>query len=139
MLASTNVSLAPARIAEAFAKAARHSARTWLYSIRALAFHSGSRAGLPCYADADVLAQPFTFQVKCHANAELGIAAGAGHKEAFRIESMCERKLARAVAVLAATEPLAFGRISEGKGTVTDCATFLQLAVFGFVKHDPAA
>lgn len=138
MFASTNVDLAPARIATAFAKGARHSARTWLYSIRELAFRPAGRTDLPCYANPDALAGPFSFQVRCHANEALGIAAGSV-KEAFRIESMTETKLARAVAVLAATEPQAFGRIFEGKGTVADCATFLQLAVFGYVKHDPAA
>lgn len=123
MVVDTVATLTADKLAQAFAKGIRNASATWLDKVQAHAMQVRPVDG-PSWANPATLNGTFLFRVTL--KGDFRIAGNVQHVD--------EKKLRRAVAVLAATDAEAFARIVAGKGNRLDCSALLQLAVFGFER-----
>lgn len=107
-------------LAAALGKGVKYAKLEWLEGVAIHALQARPAAGVAAYADAACIAKPFLFRA--------ALKGDMTHGKYFALDNA---RLASGVAKLAASNPLAFGRIMANKGTVADCMALLQLALFG--------
>jgi hypothetical protein len=106
-------------LAGALAKGVKYAKLAWLENITVHAMQARPAAGVPAYADPACIAKPFLFRAS--------LKGDMTHGKYFALDNA---RLAKGVAKLAAVNPQAFGRIMANKGTVADCISLLQFALF---------
>lgn len=129
MLVSSASRLAPEALAIALAKGVKHAKRTFLGAVKAQAFQVRAPEGVEPFAYAPLLSGAFVLRVVLKGD----------EKEAGQVYNVTETHMAKGVAKLLAMDPAAFGRVSEGKGKVSDCVALVQLVTFGYERFDSAA
>lgn len=123
MIVETVTSLKPEALAKAIAIAVVKGRIVRSVKVQALQRKPASD-DLPAWADAGCLASAFLFRVETGA-----------HDKPGAVLVLDNERCAKGAAKLAASNPVAFGRIVEMKPTIADCVEFMHLALRGYTPR----